>query len=99
MIWTAVIAGTIGCYLLKYAGLSVPKRILDNRRVQKTAMLLPVALLTALIVTQTFTDGRHLVVDPRAAGLGVAFLAVLARAPFLLVVILACATTALIRLA
>jgi branched-subunit amino acid transport protein AzlD len=97
MIWMAVLVGSVGCFLLKLAGLSVPKRLLENRRIQKVAALLPIALLTALIVIQTFTTGRHLVVDARAGGLAVACVAVLLRAPFLLVVALACATTALIR--
>jgi hypothetical protein len=97
MIWVAVLVGSAGCFLLKLAGLSVPKRLLENRRIQKVAALLPIALLTALIVIQTFTTGRHLVVDARAGGLAVACVAVLLRAPFLLVVALACATTALIR--
>ena len=99
MIWTAVLAGALGCYLCKYAGLSVPKRILDDARVQRIAALLPIALLTALIMIQTFSTGKHLVIDARAAGLAAACVAVLLRAPFLLVVILACAVTALVRLA
>ncbi|HEY2790708.1 MAG TPA: AzlD domain-containing protein [Micromonosporaceae bacterium] len=99
MIWAAVLAGSAGCFLLKYAGWSVPKRLLTNVRVQRIAALLPIALLTALIVIQTFTTGRHLVIDARAGGLAVACIAVLLRAPFLVVVVLACAATALIRLA
>src|SRR3954447_6423377 len=54
-------------------------------------------LLAALIVTQAFADGRHLVVDARAAGLGVALVAVLLRAPVLVVVVLAATTAALAR--
>ena len=98
MIWAAVLAGSLGCFLLKFAGLSVPKRLLENPRIRKVAALLPIALLTALIVIQTFTLGKHLVIDARAGGLAVACVAVLLRAPFLLVVALACVTTALIRL-
>lgn len=97
MIWAAVLAGSAGCFLLKYAGLSVPKPVLENRRVQKVATLLPIALLTALILIQTFSTGRHLVLDARAGGLAVACIAVALRAPFLVVVALACVTTALIR--
>ena len=84
--WLAIFVGVAGCYALKFVGLSVPKRVLDNARIQRIATLLPVALLTALIVIQTFTNGRHLVLDPRAAGLAAACVAVLLRAPFLLVV-------------
>jgi branched-subunit amino acid transport protein len=98
MIWLAVLVGSAGCFLLKFLGLSVPERFLASSRIQKMAALLPIALLTALIVIQTFTTGRHLVIDARAAGLAVACMAALLRAPFLVVVALACVTTALIRL-
>jgi hypothetical protein len=60
--------------------------------------LIPVALLAALIATQTFSTGQHLVLDVRAAGLAVAIIAVLLRAPFLVVVASAAATAALLRL-
>jgi branched-subunit amino acid transport protein len=96
--WVAVLAGSLGCFLLKFAGLSVPKRVLENARMQKVAALLPIALLSALIVIQTFTTEKHLVVDARAGGLAVACVAVLLRAPFLVVVVVACAATALLRL-
>ena len=96
--WVAVLAGALGCYLLKLAGLSVPARILANPVVQRVAMALPVALLSALIVIQTFTSGQRLVLDARAAGLAAAAVAVLLRAPFLVVVGVAAATAALVRL-
>lgn len=96
--WTAVLLGVLGCYLLKLAGLSVPKAVLENERVQNVAGLLPVALLAALIAVQTFSSGQALTIDARAAGLAVAIVAVLLRAPFLVVVGLAAATAALLRL-
>jgi hypothetical protein len=98
VIWVAVLAGSLGCYLLKFAGLSVPPKVLENRAVQRIATALPIALLTALIVIQTFTTGHRLIVDARAAGLGVAAIAVLLRAPFLVVVGVAALTAALLRL-
>jgi branched chain amino acid efflux pump len=96
--WAAVLIGSLGCYLLKLAGLSLPRKVLDNRKVQHVATLLPVALLTGLIVIQTFTLGHRLVLDARAGGLLVAFVLVLLRAPFLVVVALACVATALLRM-
>jgi hypothetical protein len=97
-LWAAVIGASLGCYGLKLAGLSVPERFLNDRRVARIAALLPVALLATLIVTQTFSTGRHVVVDARVAGLGAALAAQLLRAPFLVVVIAAAATTAGVRL-
>jgi membrane-associated phospholipid phosphatase len=83
--------------LLKLAGLSLPPRWLQNARIQRTVPLIPVALLAALVATQTFSTGQHLVLDVRAAALGVALIAVLLRAPFLVVVAVAAVTAALLR--
>jgi hypothetical protein len=93
--WGAIVVAAAGCYALKLAGLSVPQRVLDDGRVRRIAVLLPVALLAALISVQTFGDG----VDARAAGVGAAGVAVVLRAPFLVVVAAAAVTTALLRLA
>lgn len=95
--WAAVLAGSVGCYVLKLAGVSVPQRVLANPRVRRIGALLPVALLSALVATQTFSTGQDLTVDARAAGLAFAAVAVLARAPFLVVVVGAAGSTALVR--
>jgi hypothetical protein len=76
----------------------VPSRVLDNDRVHRSAVLLPVALLAALVVVQAFSIGRSLHLDARAAGLAVAAVAGLVRAPCLVVVVLAAATAGLLRL-
>jgi hypothetical protein len=95
----ALAVASVGCYLLKLAGLSVPAGVLDSQRLRRVAVLLPVALLAALTMTGTFASGRHLVIDARAAGLVAAGVALRLRAPFLLVVVLGVVTTALVRLA
>ena len=97
-IWLPLLAACAGCYALKLAGVSLPQRFLQDPRIQRTVPLLPVALLAALIATQTFSTGNHLVIDVRAAALAVAIVAVLLRAPFLVVVASAAATAALLRL-
>jgi hypothetical protein len=96
--WAAVLAACGGCYLIKLTGLGVPQRLLDSPRVQRVAGLLPVALLSALILIQTVTSGHRLVLDARSAGVAVAIVAVALRAPFLVVVALAAATAAGLRL-
>jgi hypothetical protein len=95
--WTAILVASVGCYGLKLAGLSLPAHLLDDPRVQRVAALLPVALLAALVVIQTLTDDRRVVVDARAAGVAVAVVAVWRRVPLLAVVVLATATTAAVR--
>ena len=97
--WAAIIVGSAGCYLLKLTGLSVPERLLEHPRVRRIAELLPIALLAALVGTQTFASGRSLEIDARLAGLIVAVILVWRRAPFLVVVFAAAGTAALLRLA
>lgn len=96
-VWAAVLLGSAGCFALKLAGWRVPPRLLEDERVRRTAALLPVALLAALVVVQALADGRALMLDARAAGLAVAGVLVLVRAPFLVVVVAAAATAALLR--
>lgn len=98
MIWPALLLAAAGCYLLKLAGLSVPRSVLDRPVVARTADLVPVALLAALVAVQVLADGAALVPDARLAGLGVAAIALLLRAPFLVVVSAAALTAALVRL-
>ncbi|HXJ63421.1 MAG TPA: AzlD domain-containing protein [Actinomycetota bacterium] len=98
MIWGAVVVGSLCCYGLKLAGLSVPRRILENPRVERMAALLPVALIAALVVIQGFTTGHEIVIDARAAGLAAAVVAIRLRAPFLVTVAVAALVTALLRL-
>ena len=98
MIWAAILGAGIGCYLLKLAGLSVPSRVLDRPLVERIADLVPVALLSALVAVQVFAQGHELVLDARLAGLGVAVVLLLLRAPFLVVVFGAALAAALLRL-
>ena len=95
--WAGVLVASLSCYTLKLAGLSLPQRWLQDARLQRTVPLIPIALLASLVATQTFSTGRHLVLDVRAAALLVAVVAVVLRAPFLVVVAVAAATAALLR--
>lgn len=97
MIWAAVLAGSAACYALKLSGFVLPQRILRAPRIQRAVPLVPIALLAALIAVTTFSSGHRLVLDARAAALGVAAVAVLLRAPFLVVLVLAAATAAFLR--
>jgi hypothetical protein len=56
------------------------------------------ALLAALVVYETFSaHGEGITVDARAAGLGAAILAIVAKAPMLAVILIAAAATAAVR--
>ena len=98
MIWLAVLGAGIGCYLLKLAGMSIPPRVLEHPVVSRVADLIPVALLAALVAVQVGASGQSLVVDARLAGLVVAVVLLLFRAPFLVVVFGAALAAALLRL-
>ena len=97
MMWVAVLAGSLGCYAEKVLGYFLPARVLEDDRVRRVFGLLPVALLAALVAVQTFTTGQQLVLDARAAGLAVAVVALLLRAPFLVVVLAAAVTAGALR--
>jgi branched-subunit amino acid transport protein len=99
-LWIAVLATAAGCYALKLAGLTVPERVLGSARVRRFADLVPVALLAALAAVEVATAGPAITIDAaRLAGLGAAVVALLLRAPFLVVIIAAAAVTALLRAA
>jgi branched-subunit amino acid transport protein len=59
--------------------------------------LLAPALLSALILTDTFARGQDLTVDARAAGLLCAGLAAALRAPLLVIVLVAAVAAAAVR--
>ncbi|GAA4559751.1 AzlD domain-containing protein [Planotetraspora kaengkrachanensis] len=97
MIWAAIAVVAAGCYAVKVLGLSVPASVLERPLIRRLAALVPIATLAALIALQTFGEGRALVVDARAAGLAGAAVALLLRAPFLVVVAVAVVVTAGVR--
>ncbi|MDX6230190.1 MAG: hypothetical protein QOI76_3580 [Frankiales bacterium] len=97
--WTAVLAASLVSFGLKLTGYLVPPRWLHNPVATRVSALLPAALLAALVMVQTFSSGARLTVDARVVGLAVAVVALVRRAPFLVVVILAAAAAAGVRAA
>lgn len=97
--WFVVLGASAGTLVIKgLAPAVLGGRALPSRLTGVMALLAP-TLLAALIVTNTFATGRDLVIDPRAAGLLVALVAVLARAPVLVVILAAAVTAAALRAA
>jgi hypothetical protein len=95
--WGTVLLASAIAFALKFAGYLVPAGWLQRPRISRVTELLPPTLLAALVVVQTFTTGEHLVLDARVGGLIAAFVALLLRAPFIVVVIVAAATAAGLR--
>jgi branched-subunit amino acid transport protein len=97
VLWAAVIAASVGCYLLKLAGLSVPASWVQQPWVARVVDFVPAALLAALVAVQGLTSGHDLVIDGRLAGLAAAAVALALRSPFIVVLAVAGATGALVH--
>ncbi|MFC7373902.1 AzlD domain-containing protein [Brachybacterium sp. GCM10030267] len=96
-LWIAVIAASVISFAQKWLGYQAPPDVLERPRVARITSLLPIALLGALVATQTATSGTEIVLDARLAGLGVAVVLLVLRAPFLVVVIGAAVAAAGLR--
>lgn len=97
-IWLVVAAVGVGTAAIKALGpVLLGGRPLPARANDLVELLAP-ALLGSLVATQAFASDRALVLDERLVGVAVAAIALALRAPVLLVVVLAAASTALVRL-
>ncbi len=97
MSWWPVVATAVGLLALKLIGTVLPRRITEHRRVAGLTLLVPIALIASVTASQAFTTGPELTLDARVIGLAAAVLALIARAPFIVVVLTAGATAALVR--
>lgn len=95
--WPTILLASGAAYALKLLGYVVPQRVLDTPLLQRVTLLIPVALLSALIGLWTFVDGTSVGIDARVPGVIAALIALLLRAPFLVVILVAAAVTALVR--
>jgi branched-subunit amino acid transport protein len=97
--WVVVLVVGAGTVLFKSAGpVFIGSKELPPRVLALVEVLAP-AMLAALVVTQAVGGDRELVVDgARLAGIGVAGVAVWLRAPLVVVMAVAAAAAALIRL-
>ena len=95
--WPIVLAGAAGCYLIKLLGYLLPQEWLSGKKFAAINALIPIALLSSLVVVLTFSAPTGFVVDARIAGVVVAILLLALRAPFLVVVVAAAGTAALLR--
>ena len=97
MTWTLIILLTLGAYGFKVTGLvflggrSLPPMF------ERCLALIPAAVVTALVMKDTFTNGQELVLDARALGIAVAGIAAWRKAPLIVVIVLGAAVTALVR--
>ncbi|WP_022900430.1 AzlD domain-containing protein [Humibacter albus] len=97
--WIYVIAAGVVSYLTKFVGYLVPAKLLKSKRMTRIAGTLTIGLLASLTVLNTVSNGQQLVLDSRIGSLVAAFIALLLRAPFLVVVVVGALAAALLRLA
>ena len=97
MSWTVLLVLCAISYGLKAVGPVLAGGRELGPRTRRTLDLVSVPLLAALILTQTVGDGHRLVLDARLPALAVAAVLIWRRAPFLVVVLAAAGTAALLR--
>ena len=98
MSWLWILVAAAGCFATKLLGYLVPRTWLENPTVSRTMSGVTIGVLAALVGLNTFTSGSTLAIDARLAALIVALVALWARAPFIVVVILGAAAAAVARL-
>ncbi len=96
-VWLCVLVVGLATVALKAGGpVLAADRALPPGAARVVDLLAP-ALLAALVASQAFTSDEELVLDERAAGVLVAGVAILLRAPLLVVVLAAAGTAAGLR--
>jgi hypothetical protein len=85
-------------YALKLLGYLLPRRWMENERMLRIAGTVTIGLLASLTAVNAVAAGQSLVLDARLGALVAAALALVLRAPFLVVVIAGAAAAALLRL-
>lgn len=97
-VWNTILLASLIVLLLKLAGYLVPPSFMERPAPARVANLLTVALLSALVVTQTLERSQQLVLDARVPAVAVAAVLLALRAPFILVVLSAAVVAAVLRL-
>jgi branched-subunit amino acid transport protein len=93
-LWIATLGTSLVAFLLKYSGHSVPERWLAHPKIQRINALIPIALLSALVAVQSFSEKNQLMIDQRLVGLTATVIALIFKAPFPIVVLSAAISSA-----
>lgn len=97
-LWMWVLLACAAAYLTKIIGYLVPAGWLQHRLVTQISGMLTVALLAALVAMNTFSADEGITLDARLGALGAAAIALLLRAPFIVVVLVGALAAAGLRL-
>jgi Branched-chain amino acid transport protein (AzlD) len=97
--WFLIAVLAVGTVLMKTLGPLLAGGRQPPAPLTRVIALVAPALISALIVTGTFTDGQELIIDARAAGVGVGAIALWFRVPAVLAMLIAAIVCALLRVA
>ncbi len=96
--WLLILVLAVGTVLMKTIGPVLAGGRQPPAPLTRVIALVAPALISALIVTGTFTQGQQLVIDARAAGSAVGAVALWFRAPAVVALLLAAIVCAVLRL-
>ncbi|MBX3195015.1 MAG: AzlD domain-containing protein [Microbacteriaceae bacterium] len=97
-VWNVILLASLAVLVLKLVGYLVPPSFMERPAPARVANLLTVALLSALVVTQTLERSQEIVLDARVPAVLVAAVLLALRAPFIVVVLSAALVAAGLRL-
>jgi branched-subunit amino acid transport protein len=95
----AIVALAVGTYTMRLSGVILRERLKLSPTMQRLLPMSAAALLAALAATAALMDGRDFAGIARPAGVAVGGLLAWRKAPFIVVILAAAATAALLRLA
>ncbi len=99
MLIAAIVTLAVGTYTMRLAGVVLGERLELSDNVQRLLPMAAAALLAALATTATVMEGAELAGVARPAGVAVGAILAWRKMPFVVVVVAAAATAALLRLA
>lgn len=97
MTWGLVFALAAGSYAFKVLGLVIVGDRTLPPVLDRCLALVPAAMISALVLKDTFSVGQHLVIDARVVGVAGAVIAAWRRAPMLVVILVGAGLTAAVR--
>ena len=99
MLAAAILALAVGTYTMRLGGVVLRERLELSASAQRLLPMSAAVLLTALAATATLTEGAGFVGPARPVAVAVGALLAWRRMPFVVVVVAAAGTAALLRLA
>lgn len=96
--WIAIAIGSLAVFSWKFLGYLLPEKLLESKNLNRLANYLTIALLAGLVGVQTFAGENKLELDARLPALIVAAVLLKLKTPFIVIVLVAGATAALLRL-